>query len=94
MPSFSLPDQFVGGPVADSDPTETFQKRFEGTQQNFEKLALFLNEFAGRFFWGSGSPENVVTAPVGSVYLRLDGGAGTTMYLKEANTDDTGWAGV
>lgn len=40
---------------------------------------------------GSGSPESVVTAPVGSLYLRSDGGAGTTLYVKESGTGNTGW---
>ena len=40
---------------------------------------------------GSGSPEGVVTAPVGSLYLRLDGGTSTTLYVKETGTGNTGW---
>ena len=44
-------------------------------------------------FWtsGSGSPESVVTAPVGSLYTRTDGGASTTLYVKESGTGSTGW---
>jgi hypothetical protein len=41
---------------------------------------------------GEGSPEGVVSAPVGSLYLRLDGGAGTTLYVKESGTGAAGWA--
>lgn len=40
---------------------------------------------------GSGSPEGVVTAAVGSIYTRTDGGAGTTLYVKESGTGNTGW---
>src|SRR5262249_35831977 len=40
---------------------------------------------------GSGSPEGVVTAPVGKLYLRTNGGAGTTLYVKESGTGSTGW---
>jgi len=41
---------------------------------------------------GAGSPEGVVTAVVGSIYLRTtDGGAGTTFYVKESGTGNTGW---
>lgn len=40
---------------------------------------------------GSGSPEGVVTAPIGSVYHRTDGGAGTSTYAKESGTGNTGW---
>jgi hypothetical protein len=45
-----------------------------------------------RLFAGTGSPENVVSAPVGSLYLRTDGGALTTLYVKESGTSNTGWA--
>lgn len=41
---------------------------------------------------GTGTPESNVTAPVGSLYLRSDGGAGTTLYVKETGTGNTGWA--
>lgn len=40
---------------------------------------------------GNGSPETVVTALVGSLYLRLDGGANTTLYVKESGSAATGW---
>lgn len=44
-----------------------------------------------RFMSGEGSPEGVHAADVGSVYLRLNGGSGTTLYVKESGTGDTGW---
>ena len=40
---------------------------------------------------GSGSPEGVVTAPIGAIYHRTDGGAGTSFYVKESGTGSTGW---
>lgn len=40
---------------------------------------------------GSGSPEGAVTAPVGSIYLRTDGGADTAAYYKTSGTGNTGW---
>ncbi len=41
---------------------------------------------------GSGSPEGVVTAPPGSIYLREDpAGASTTHYKKVSGTGNTGW---
>lgn len=45
-----------------------------------------------RWTSGTGSPEGVVTAPVGSLYTRTDGGANTTLYVKESGTGNTGWA--
>ena len=45
-----------------------------------------------RFFTvGSGSPEGSVTASVGALYTRTNGGANTTLYVKESGTGNTGW---
>lgn len=43
------------------------------------------------YFFGTGTPEGVVTANVGSIFLRTDGGALTTLYVKTANTTNLGW---
>ena len=53
-----------------------------------------LDEADALFFQGTGTPEGTVAAPVGAVYLRTDGGASTTMYLKESGTAKTGWRAV
>lgn len=45
----------------------------------------------GLNFAGTGSPESSITAPIGSIYRRLDGSAGTTIYIKESGTGNTGW---
>lgn len=60
------------------------------------KVAVFATdgtvmESVTKFQSGTGSPESVVTAPVGSIYTRTDGGAGTTLYVKETGTGNTGW---
>ena len=39
----------------------------------------------------SGSPESTVAAPVGSIYMRVDGGAGSSFYVKESGVGNTGW---
>lgn len=41
---------------------------------------------------GAGTPEGSITAPIGSVYLRTDGAAGTSLYIKESGVGNTGWA--
>jgi hypothetical protein len=43
---------------------------------------------------GTGSPEGVETASVGSVFLRTDGGTSTTVYVKESGTGNTGWVAL
>ena len=40
---------------------------------------------------GKGAPNGVVTAPVGSMYIRTDGGSSTTLYIKETGSDNQGW---
>lgn len=40
---------------------------------------------------GTGAPEGVITANVGSIWLRTNGGASTTLYVKESGTGNTGW---
>jgi hypothetical protein len=52
-----------------------------------------LRPGTGSVIWtsGAGSPEAVVTAVVGSMYTRTDGGAGTTLYVKETGAGNTGW---
>jgi hypothetical protein len=41
---------------------------------------------------GTGTPENIINAARGSTYSRLDGGAGTSFYVKETDaTLYTGW---
>jgi hypothetical protein len=40
---------------------------------------------------GTGSPEGVVTAPIGSLYSNRSGGASTTLYVKTSGAGNTGW---
>lgn len=43
---------------------------------------------------GTGTPESAVTAQVGSIFLRSDGGTDTAVYRKESGTGNTGWVAV
>lgn len=44
-----------------------------------------------RWLVGTGSPEGVVAGAVGSLFTRTDGGAGTTLYVKESGALTVGW---
>ena len=48
---------------------------------------------AGATIWtsGAGNPNGAVTAPVGSLYTNTSGGAGSTLYVKESGSGNTGW---
>jgi hypothetical protein len=41
---------------------------------------------------GSGTPEGSLAAPVGSTYRRSDGGTGTSFYVKQSGSGNTGWS--
>lgn len=46
-----------------------------------------------RVMFGTGSPAGVVVANRGKIYLRSDGGAGSTFYVKESGDGTSaGWA--
>ena len=46
-----------------------------------------------RILWGTGDPEGVVTADIGTMFIREDGSPGETLYLKESGNDtSSGWA--
>jgi hypothetical protein len=40
---------------------------------------------------GTGTPEGVLTAAIGALYVNLTGGASTTLYVKTSGTGNTGW---
>jgi hypothetical protein len=80
------------GSMAGTVPVFTLQK------PDGSAAALAVSQImpgAGAVIWtsGAGSPETVVTAPVGSLFTRTDGGAGTTLYVKESGSGNTGWIG-
>lgn len=42
----------------------------------------------------NGSPEGAVTAPVGSIYIRLNSQAGQVLYVKVSGNGNTGWQAI
>lgn len=52
---------------------------------------LLTDGSGGKFTWGTGSPESVLAAPIGSLFLRDDGGPGTALYGKLSGAGNTGW---
>jgi hypothetical protein len=70
----------------------------KGTGRIFDSVLLDDNSIINgvtnreiKTLYGNGSPEAVITAKVGSVYYRNDGGIGTTYYVKESGIGNTGW---
>lgn len=72
-------------------PTLTYDS---GTAWSVNATTGAFTSGAGpRLIAGSGTPEGAVTAPVGSLFMRSDGGAGTSIYVKQSGTGNTGWVG-
>lgn len=60
--------------------------------RNFRALDAAQARLAGFVLIGDGTPVATITAPVGAIYLRTDGGADTTLYVKESGGGTTaGW---
>ena len=64
------------------------------------RMLSLLFEIAGgdgetrRIYSGYGTPESVISADIGSLYMRYDGGVSTAIYAKETGTGATGWCGL
>lgn len=68
----------------------------DGVTELSRMLRFLYDNVAGdgetvRVYRGYGSPLNTVSAGIGSIYMRLDGGASTSIYIKESGTDGSGW---
>lgn len=56
----------------------------------FKSGGVVLHSGAG-LYYGSSSPEGVITAAIGSIYLRWDGSFVTAVYMKGSGVGNTGW---
>lgn len=68
----------------------------DGVTELSRMLRFLYDNLAGdgetvRVYRGYATPEGAVVAGIGSLYQRLDGGASTTLYVKESGTGSTGW---
>jgi hypothetical protein len=57
------------------------------------RVAGNASTFGPNVIAGNGTPEGNVTARIGSMFMRLDGGAGTSLYIKESGSGNVGWIG-
>lgn len=74
--------------VSAPDPHTQYLKESDAAT-TYQPLAAVLS----MLHTGTGSPETVLAAPVGHIYLRSDGGASTVLYVKEGGgAGNTGWA--
>lgn len=74
------------------DDIEKAKVDIHGFEAADGKFTESLTRGTSGWYTGSGTPEGSVTAVVGCIYTRTDGGANTTFYVKESGTGNTGWA--
>jgi hypothetical protein len=58
------------------------------------RIGFNAGTFGPNLWSASGSPETVVTARAGSIYLNTAGGQAATLFYKESGVAATGWFGV
>ena len=71
-------------------------KTSEGVAEINRMLKFLHDAISGdgvsqKVYNGVGSPEGVVVAQPGSIYMNLSGGAGTSVYVKETGSGSSGW---
>ena len=59
------------------------------TQSNAGTSLVYNNQ--SPWINGTGTPEGVISAPVGALYTDNAGSPGLTLYVKETGTGNTGW---
>lgn len=79
---------YTGGVMENNDWCQNAQTANVSLAATYSSFRIGFNN--GHTVW-TGTPEGSVTAPVGTLFRRLDGGASTTLYVKETGSGNTGW---
>ncbi len=87
--SVILMNNTLDAPTGTGTPSEVVDFGFKTTELGADGLSLAGGETVQKS--GAGTPEGSVAARVGSLFVRTDGGAGSTLYVKESGTGNTGW---
>lgn len=62
--------------------------------QFLQQMFTALNLLSSNISFGAGVPNGTVTASPGAIYLNTNGGASTTLWVKQSGTNtNTGWVG-
>jgi hypothetical protein len=84
---------FDFSPAAGSNRAAFERGTFNGTWYDSYNVVfggtIFENHIA--VAQGIGSPEGVIVAAIGALYVNLSGGTSTTLYVKTSGTSNTGW---
>ena len=67
------------------------EEDYDPVNKNYMDQPIGIEKTEARIYGGEGTPENSIKARPGSVYMRTDGGANTSIYIKESGVENTGW---
>lgn len=95
VPAVTIQENYLGS----SSEIFRVQNKYSGTYGGFPPVfraatgyvALGTDASGVKIYYGAGSPNGTYIGTVGSLFLRTDGGASTTLYVKESGTGNTGW---
>ena len=86
-------DLWLGRPlVTDNRIADDVKVKVQRDGLTVPFLVLSGNLGATAIFEGDGTPEQVLPAPPGCLFLSVSDPAGATVYLKTSGTGPTGWA--
>lgn len=78
-----------GAPGKDADPTKYVSKSGDTMTGNLIVPSITINDSS--FLTGTGFPNGVVAAPVGSIYVDKNLTCGALLWIKQTGTGNTGW---
>jgi hypothetical protein len=80
--------------VAENRISENVQLAIDRHKQTVPFIAVSGNPGSRAVFEGDGSPEGVVPAPFGSLFVRVDAESETALYLKRSGIGTNGWVEI
>jgi Right handed beta helix region/Protein of unknown function (DUF1565) len=84
----------VNAVVAENRIGDNIELKLDRDRATVPFVAVAGNPASRAVFEGDGSPEGLVPAPPGSLYLRVDSDSETALFLKQAGDGATGWIAI
>lgn len=76
----------------ETGPVDTKVRQLQGKVAQMQS-SIDPQGFLSMVTVGTGSPEGVLAKPRGHIFIATDGGIGSTFFVKETGTGNTGWTG-
>jgi hypothetical protein len=87
-------DRWLSGLIVSDNLLGTLHTKIDRDSVTVPFVPIAGNIGDCTIFEGAGSPEGVVRAAIGSLFLRKDAGINTALYVKQSGTAATGWVEI